>query len=317
MVPRLQQRLIVALLGAALLFPGLASAQMLYKYRGESGEWIFSDRPPADGRNAERRSVERRARSGSVSVNHSFTGSGLQFVASNRYHAPVELKLIFDNIAGVDYPHPDDDLLWVIPARSELVLFELPMLGTVAAPTVEYRYAWLPGDPAARPESDVTYRVPYSLGTSHQVTQTFPISATHRTRDSMYAIDFAMPIGTDVLAARDGIVFEVSSTNFAGGPDRDAYADLANLVRILHDDGTFAVYAHLNRNTIRVQPGDRVEAGEYIADSGNSGFSTGPHLHFAVERNMGMRIDSVPVSFRDANGQPVRPSSGDILTAHR
>ena len=102
-----------------------------------------------------------------------------------------------------------------------------------------------------------------------------------------------------------------------GGPDAVQYANLANLVRILHDDGTFAVYAHLNRNSIRVQPGDRVEAGEYIADSGNSGFSSGPHLHFAVERNMGMRIDSVPVSFRDANGRPVRASTGEILTAHR
>lgn len=317
MARRLQFGVAVAVLGAALLFSGIASAQTLYKYRGENGEWIFSDRPPADGRNAETRSVERRARRGSVSVSHSFTGSGLQFIASNRYHAPVELKLFFDNIAGVDYPHPDDDLLWVIPARSDLVLFELPVLGTVAAPSAQYRYVWLPGDPAARPASDVTYRVPYSLGTSHEVTQTFPVSATHRTRDSMYAIDFAMPIGTDVIAARGGVVFEVASNNFAGGPDPDAYAKLANLVRILHDDGTFAVYAHLNRNSIRVQPGDRVEAGEYIADSGNSGFSSGPHLHFAVERNMGMRIDSVPVSFRDANGRPVRASTGEVLTAHR
>ncbi|MBT8081894.1 MAG: M23 family metallopeptidase [Gammaproteobacteria bacterium] len=317
MARRLQFGVAVAVLGAALLFSGIASAQTLYKYRGENGEWIFSDRPPADGRNAETRSVERRARRGSVSVSHSFTGSGLQFIASNRYHAPVELKLFFDNIAGVDYPHPDDDLLWVIPARSDLVLFELPVLGTVAAPSAQYRYVWLPGDPAARPASDVTYRVPYSLGTRHEVTQTFPVSATHRTRDSMYAIDFAMPIGTDVIAARGGVVFEVASNNFAGGPDPDAYAKLANLVRILHDDGTFAVYAHLNRNSIRVQPGDRVEAGEYIADSGNSGFSSGPHLHFAVERNMGMRIDSVPVSFRDASGRPVRPSTGEMLAAHR
>ena len=46
----------------------------------------------------------------------------------------------------------------------------------------------------------------------------------------MYAVDFAMPVGTDVVAARDGVVFDVSSTNFKGGPDADQYADLANLV---------------------------------------------------------------------------------------
>ena len=306
----------LALLLAALLSSGMSSAQMMYKYRGENGEWIFSDRPPDDGRDSEVRSAEQRAPRGDVSVSHSFTGSGLRFVASNRVHAPVELKLNFDNIAGVDYPHPDDDLLWVIPARSNLILFDLPVLGTVVAPTVEYRYAWLPGDPAARPLRDVTYRLPYSVGTRYEITQTYPVSDTHRTRDSMYAVDFAMPAGTRVVAARGGVVFEVSSNNFAGGPDPDAYANLANLVRILHDDGTFAVYAHLNRSSVRVQLGDRVEAGQHIADSGNTGFSTGPHLHFAVQRNLGMRIDSVPVSFRDANRQPVIPTTGETLTAY-
>ncbi len=306
----------LALFLAALLCSGISSAQTMYKYRGADGEWIFSDRPPDDGRSAEIRGEERRASRSGVLVSHSFTGDGLRFVASNRYHAPVELRLRFDNIVGVDYPHPDDDLLWVVPARSDLVLFELPVLGTVSAPTVRYRHAWLPGDPAAEPSADVSYRAPYFLGTRHEITQTYPDSVTHRTRDSMYAVDFAMPVGTAVVAAREGVVFEVSRDNFAGGPDPDEYANLANLVRILHDDGTFAVYAHLNRNSLRVLPGDRVEAGQHIADSGNSGFSSGPHLHFAVERNMGMRIDSVPVSFRDAGGRPVIPSTGDLLTAY-
>ena len=138
----------------------------------------------------------------------------------------------------------------------------------------------------------------------------------YRTRDSMHAVDFAMPVGTDVLAAREGVVFDVASTNFQGGPEQERYAELANLVRILHDDGTYAVYAHLNWNTIRVRPGDRVAAGEYIADSGNTGFSTGPHLHFAVQRNLGMRVESLPVTFRGAGGEGVRPSTGARLAAY-
>src|SRR5210317_2409820 len=125
-----------------------------------------------------------------------------------------------------------------------------------------------------------------------------------------------MPVGTDVMAARDGVVFEVASTNFKGGPDDNEYADLANLVRILHDDGTFAVYAHLNWNTIRVQPGDRVTTGQYIADSGNTGISSGPHLHFAVQRNLGMRVESLPVAFRGADGSRVTPSSGSVISAY-
>ena len=115
---------------------------------------------------------------------------------------------------------------------------------------------------------------------------------------------------------REGIVFEVASTNFRGGTDRDRDAAAANIVRILHDDGTHAVYAHLNWNSIRVQPGDEVERGQYIADSGNTGFSSGPHLHFAVLRNVGMRIESVPVVFEGANSSRILPVAGKTLTAY-
>lgn len=304
------------LLLAATLACGSATAQTLYKYRGANGEWIYADRPPADGSDAEMRSIDQRVSRGGVSVSQVFAGGGLRFTADNRFYAPVEVAIIFDSIVGVEFPHPDDDLRWVIPPRSDLVLLDLPVLGGVDVPSVDYRYAWLPGDPAVVADGDVTYRVPFSLGVSYPVTQTYPDSATHTTRDSMYAVDIAMPVGTDIVAARDGIVFDVASTNFKSGLEADEYANLANLVRVLHDDGTFAVYAHLNWNTIRVRPGDRVQAGQYIADSGNTGWSSGPHLHFAVLRNVGMRVDSLPVAFRGADGARVIASSGDLLSAY-
>ena len=87
-------------------------------------------------------------------------------------------------------------------------------------------------------------------------------------------------------------------------------------MRILHDDGTYAVYAHLNWNSIRVRVGDYVDRGEYIADSGNTGFSSGPHLHFVVVRNSGMSVDSVPVSFAGADQSPVAAGTGQVLTAY-
>lgn len=316
LVRRCGYRLRAALLVAALLFSGVATADTMYKYRGENGEWIFSDRPPADGQQAETRSIRARLERGGLSVTHLFDGNGLVFTARNRYHAPMEVAINFESIVGVDFPDPDQALRWLIPARSELVLLELASLGQPEVPAAEYGYVYLPGDPAAQPDDSADYRVPFSVGASYPITQTFPDSVTHLTRDSMYAVDIAMPVGTDIVAARDGIVFDVASTNFKGGADADQYADLANLVRILHDDGTYAVYAHLNWNTIRVRPGDRVLAGQYIADSGNTGFSSGPHLHFAVQRNMGLRVDSLPVAFRGPNAARVVPSSGKQLTAH-
>lgn len=309
------RKLALALI-AMLVLCESAFAQTLYKFRGDDGEWIYADRPPPDGGDVEARSLTRHGERGSLAVTHSFNGSGVQFVATNRFHAPFEVRLVLEMIEGVDYPHPDDDLRWVVPARSDLMLLDLPMLGSAGAPSVRYRYVYVPGNSNAQPDGSVTYRLPYAVGTSHFVSQAYPGARTHLTGDSRYAVDFDMPVGTDVLAARDGIVFDVATANFKGGPDEERYANLANLIRILHEDGTYAVYAHLNWNTIRVSPGDRVAAGEYIADSGNTGFSSGPHLHFALQRNSGMRVESLPARFRAAPGSSTQPKTGATLTAY-
>ena len=310
------RRLPLLLLLAALIACGHASAQTMYKYRGDDGEWIFSDRPPDDGQNAEVRTVSSAFSKGELTVTDSFIGSAVRLTARNRFYAPMEVVLVIEGLDGVDYPPPDEDRQWLVPPRSELLLFELPVTGDTP-PSVRYRYAFLPGDPGASPDAGSSYRAPFSVGLSFPITQAYPDSATHLTRDSMYAVDIAMPVGTDIVASRGGVVFDVSSTNFQGGPDADQYADLANIVRILHEDGTFALYAHLNWNSIRVRPGDRVQAGQYIADSGNTGFSSGPHLHFAVQRNLGMRVESIPVTFRGAGDSTVTPRRGASLVAYQ
>ena len=77
-----------------------------------------------------------------------------------------------------------------------------------------------------------------------------------------------------------------------------------------------ALYVHLNWNTIRVVPGQRVRRGEYLADSGNTGFSTGPHLHFVVQRNQGGSLSAVPLQFADASGAPITLVTGETYTAY-
>ncbi len=125
-----------------------------------------------------------------------------------------------------------------------------------------------------------------------------------------------MPIGTGVYAARGGTVIQIATDNFTSGQDPDSDLARANIVRVLHDDGTMSLYGHLNWNSIRVRPGQRVGRGEYIADSGNTGFSTGPHLHFVVQRNAGGEIQSVPIAFQGADGRPFVIESGDVVTAY-
>ncbi len=293
-----------------------AAAESMYKYRGESGEWIYSDRPPVDEEASEVRELEKGTDRPQVLVTHQLAERQLRFVARNEYHAPVQLIIGLQRLHNLEAPPADEELHWTLLPRSTTDIMSLRTIDDNVAPSIEYRFAWVPGDPQATHNPFKPYRAPFAVARQFTVSQAFPVTMTHTTADSRYAVDISMPIGTDIYAARSGTVFDVSSTNYRGGldPSRDGAA--ANLIRILHDDGTYAVYAHLNWNTIRVRPGDIVERGEYIADSGNTGFSTGPHLHFAVIRNRGLRLESLPVVFEGPNSIDVEAEAGGRLSAY-
>jgi murein DD-endopeptidase MepM/ murein hydrolase activator NlpD len=94
-------------------------------------------------------------------------------------------------------------------------------------------------------------------------------------------IDLAAPIGTPIYAMTDGVVEE-------SGPA----SGFGLWVVLRHPDGTRTVYGHVNR--IFVDQGERVKAGEQIAEVGNRGHSTGPHLHFEVWDPDGTKINPVP-----------------------
>jgi len=126
--------------------------------------------------------------------------------------------------------------------------------------------------------SESPYVLPYPVGESYMVSQSICSVGSHR---NQLAYDFEMPIGADVTAARGGIVMLTGdNTPDVGTPQ---YRGQANFVYIQHEDGTVAFYAHLKQNSVVVRVGDRVEIGQRIAASGNSGYTGGfPHLHFGV-----------------------------------
>jgi murein DD-endopeptidase MepM/ murein hydrolase activator NlpD len=299
-----------------LLLASMSPAQTLYKYRGPDGEWIYTDRPPGEGRAEEVRPLAGAVKSARVQISTDSGGETIVFTAENPLHVPVEVALRFSRLEGFEYPDPDRDLGWMLAPGSRRQLLELRKLGNGTVPAADYTFDYRFGDPAAVHRPDAPYRVPFAVSTQYPVTQAYPDLVTHTTADSRYAVDIAMPVGTDVFAARDGIVFDVSADHFKSGTDPVRDGPAANVVQILHDDGTYAVYAHLNWNSIRVRPGDRVIRGQYIADSGNTGFSSGPHLHFVVLRNAGMQTVSVPIAFQGADTGSVVPATGALLTAY-
>jgi murein DD-endopeptidase MepM/ murein hydrolase activator NlpD len=122
--------------------------------------------------------------------------------------------------------------------------------------------------------------------------------------DQTWAFDWAMPTGTPVSAARDGVVEGVRSE--ADDRSRSLEKRRANYVRVRHLDGTTGVYAHLDSTSLRI--GARVRAGETIGWSGNTGYSTQPHLHFHVEVNGA----SVPCAFADSDDEGGVPRVGRL-----
>ncbi|MFW2405923.1 MAG: peptidoglycan DD-metalloendopeptidase family protein [Gammaproteobacteria bacterium] len=289
-----------------------AGAAELYKYRDESGAIVFSDKPPPDGKSFEQqqRDVARSNKPPKVAVRVEESGGRLDIWADNECHCPAEVALQLTGGAYSDVS-PDSAVRDVIPALGSVRLMSLRP-GTGAGQP-DFRFGYVFGDPDATHSPAEGYRPPFAAGRAFRITQAFPDSITHSTPDSRYAIDLAMPERTDVYAARGGLVVEVARDNFRGGADYGKYGAQANIVKIMHDDGSFALYAHLSWDSIRVRPGDRVRRGEFIAASGNTGFSTGPHLHFVVVRNEGLRSVSVPIVFSDGRGGLVTAQSGREL----
>lgn len=102
-----------------------------------------------------------------------------------------------------------------------------------------------------------------------------------------------MNVGQTVCAMRDGIVVGVKQDSNRGGRNKKYYND-ANYILIYHEDGAFTQYVHLKYKGSLVKIGDKVKKSQPIGYSGNTGFSTGPHLHFGVFKPTSKGFESVP-----------------------
>jgi murein DD-endopeptidase MepM/ murein hydrolase activator NlpD len=222
--------------------------------------------------------------------------------ADNLLGGPIEVRLRFQrqrNMAS----DPALPIRATLPAGGSTLLAVLTVAQAGRGGDFQLQMDSLPGDPSARPR-DVEYRLPLRFA-APRIDQGYGGRFSHADVQNRYAVDFAVPVGTPVLAARDGVVMQAESGFDTAGLDSARYGGRANYIRIVHDDGTMAVYAHLKPDGVLVRVGQRVRAGQQIGLSGNTGYTTGPHLHFAVQVNRGMRIESLPFQMRGPNG-PLR-----------
>lgn len=216
---------------------------------------------------------------------------GYEAWADNSLSGPIEVMLHLaqgENVVG----QPALPARATLPSRGSVLLSRLGSRDPGRDGRFQFRLEVIPGDPRARPR-DVEYAYPLQAAPL-RIDQAYGGRFSHADAQNRHAVDFAVAIGTPVLAARAGTVMQVESGFARSGIDSDTYGARANFVRILHDDGSMAIYAHLKEDGVLVRAGQVVARGQRIALSGNTGFSTGPHLHFAVQVNRGMDLRSIP-----------------------
>jgi murein DD-endopeptidase MepM/ murein hydrolase activator NlpD len=141
------------------------------------------------------------------------------------------------------------------------------------------------------PKQSSPYKLPWKGGVKRFVAQGNRSFTSHRDFNE-YAWDFVMPNGTEILAARDGIVSKIEV-------DFEGIGVNSNIIELEHEDGQRSGYAHIAKNGALVKLGEKVKQGQPIALSGMVGQTIFPHVHFFVTNKE--RTSSIPVTFADVD----------------
>lgn len=287
------------MLGRILLLLGLSVlaspvlALTIYKYTDANGVVTYSDQAAAGAQVFVFRDRMVEKLDTQVRLETRKHAAGETLLVRNDLFAPVDIELKLENVDNV-VGAPAKPIRWVLPPRSQIRLATLAPRD--ASKPIRYtpklRHAL--GDPRLLPKP-YKYPLPWRGG-PFRLTQGANGQYSHFTPKGRYAVDIAMPEGTPIVAARGGMVVKIENEQSGRGNN-----PAGNFVRIMHDDGTMGVYLHLMKGSVAVREGQRVESGTRIARSGNTGNSTGPHLHFVVQRNVGLAVESIPFDF----SQPV------------
>ncbi|TLX56049.1 peptidase M23 [Stutzerimonas nosocomialis] len=240
-------------------------------------------------------------------VNEGRTGTTMD--VRNDLDVPITAVLVFSrtvNVQGVG----KGPLRKTVPARSRVRVATLrkrqPGYPLMYQHAFSYAMQFSPNPGKSGAVGGHAYALPWQGG-PFRITQGAGGDFSHNTPKGRYAVDVAMPVGTPIIAAREGTVVDVRNEQAGRRPDPSG-----NFVRIRHRDGTESAYLHLQKGSVVVRPGQKVGTGTLLARSGNTGRSTGPHLHFVVQKSDGQSLVSIPFRFsRPVESLPNFAMGGD------
>ena len=240
--------------------------------------------------------------------------SGPAYQALNREPVPVTIVLTFVSPGNLQ-PGADRPIERVVPPESDQILVRMRNIVQDWSIAAELSISIDLGSSTTETDADHLYAVPFGGDRPRELVQGFDGAESHLA-SMRYSLDFAMPQGTPVLAARGGIVFYVQDGFTIGGADPDLL-ERSNLVAVAHSDGTMASYGHLRRG-IRVSVGDTVGVGDLLGSSGATGFAGQPHLHFHVgKRMLGAPGRTIPIKLRSRDGHLLSLEVGSLIEPAR
>jgi murein DD-endopeptidase MepM/ murein hydrolase activator NlpD len=137
-----------------------------------------------------------------------------------------------------------------------------------------------------KPDNSYVYYLPFPKGNKFLLIQAYNSNMSHTKELSL---DFKMNKGSKICAAREGIVIATREDSDVGGLN-SSYLNEGNHIIIRHEDGSTAMYWHLQKDGVAVNVGDSVTKGQLIGYSGNTGYTAFPHLHFQVQDKNGNDI---------------------------
>ncbi len=204
-------------------------------------------------------------------------------------------------------PSKEGQLIFNLNGNGSTTLMTLDQIEVGGGWSYRWSYWWNYGFSGDNQDSNYTYRIPYASKDAFTVGQGYMGSWSH---EGTYAIDWFMPVGTTLYAARAGKVVNLKEDSDEGGAEK-SFIDKVNYVTIGHLDGSKADYLHLQQNGALVQIGDIVKIGDPIGISGNTGWSTEPHLHFQVfHQTDPLTSTTVPTTFLDKDGNQISIEEG-------
>lgn len=226
------------------------------------------------------------------------TPEGISIYVDNFEYCPITIAVDF-NLKNMILAANNQGSYLIKGSSKKELLTSVTVIDKHKPSKFDYTYSVGFGDSNQKEyDKDFTYYLPFEKGSSFGLHQGYNGSFSHQDEN---ALDFTMPVGTPITAVRDGVVVKVVESNVLVCPKKEC-AKYNNYLLIYHSDGTFAEYTHIKKNGVLVNVGDKITQGQIIANSGNTGWSSGPHLHLVIFLERTKSRETIPTKFKIGDG---------------